>query len=199
MSSVLPASSAPLQAPGLGLRFSSLVYEVLVLFGVSLINGAIGALLQAITGDNQDTLSRFIAFGVFGLYFTWFWTRQGQTLPMQTWNIRVVTAQGEPLSIGRAVARFFAACLWVAPPALLMWVAHWARPGAKTAAAAAAPPGDLLTWVAGWSSWTGLLAVGIWGALYGLSALLQPQRQFWHDILVGTRLVRTPPRVRAPR
>ncbi len=171
---VMNTPPAGLQAPSLARRMSSLVYEVLVLFGVSLITGTIATVLQKLTGENQDGLSRLIAYGVYGIYFVWFWTRRGQTLPMQTWNIRVVSADGRPLDRRRAIVRYLAASLWVAPPALLAWVAHWTR-------------------------WQGLAVVGAWMVLYGLLALLHPQRQFWHDAIAGTRLVSTPPRQRAPR
>ena len=83
---------------------------------------------------------------------------------MQTWHIRVVTAQGEPLSQPRALARFVASCAWFAPAAALAALNHWTR-------------------------WQGLAAVGIGVVAYALLALLHPQRQFWHDALCGTRLI----------
>jgi uncharacterized RDD family membrane protein YckC len=158
----------PIKTPSLRRRFASVVYELLVMFGVGLVCGAIGAALLAIAGRPQDTLSEFIAFGVYGVYFSWFWSRHGQTLPMKTWHIKVVDTLGRPISRTRAVVRYLAATLWVAPAALL-W--H----------------GEHRLWV-----------IAAWGVLYGLSALLLPQRQFLHDLISGTRLIDVKPAVPQP-
>jgi uncharacterized RDD family membrane protein YckC len=158
----------PLVAPGLFRRMASFVYEGLLLFGIGLIPGALGAVFVAITGHphplQSDTALRAITLAIYAVYFSWFWSARGQTLPMQTWHIRVVTAQGQPLSQARALMRFVASCAWVAPAA---WVAS----------------------ANGWSRWQGLAAVGVGAVTYALLALAHPQRQFWHDALCGTRLI----------
>ncbi len=165
--SVVVTGSA-LKAPSLGRRMASFAYEGLLLFGIGLIPGAIGALLVALTGNQHpfqnDTALRVITLLIYAVYFTWFWSVRGQTLPMQTWHIRVVTDKGEHLSPWRALARFAASCAWFAPAALL----------------AAAN---------GWTRWHGLAAMGIGVVAYALLALAHPQRQFWHDALCGTRLI----------
>jgi uncharacterized RDD family membrane protein YckC len=107
---------------------------------------------------------RLITLLIYAVYFTWFWSARGQTLPMQTWHLRVVTAQGRSLSQARALARFVASCAWFAPAALVATINHWTR-------------------------WQGLAAVAVGVVAYALLALLHPQRQFWHDALCGTRLV----------
>ena len=154
--------------PSLTRRMASLVYEGLLLFGIGLIPGAIGALFVALTGQQhplQGELSlQIITVLIYAIYFGWFWSARGQTLPMKTWHIRVVTAQGRPLSQARALARFGASCAWVAPAVL---IAH----------------------LNGWSARATLAAVGVGVIAYALLALLHPQRQFWHDALCGTRLI----------
>jgi hypothetical protein len=40
---------------------------------------------------------------------------------------------------------------------------------------------------------TTLVAVGVGILGYAALALLQPQRQFWHDVVCGTRLISTRP------
>ena len=157
-----------LMAPSLMRRMASFVYEGLLLFGIGLIPGAIGALFFALTGQQHALQSelalQIIAVLIYAVYFGWFWSARGQTLAMKTWHIRVVTAQGQPLSQARALARFAASCAWVAPAVL---IAH----------------------LNGWSPRETLAAVGIGVVAYALLALLHPQRQFWHDALCGTRLV----------
>ncbi len=155
-------------APSLSRRMACFVYEGLILFGIGLIPGAIGALFVALTGHQHplqsDTALRVITFTIYAVYFTWFWSVRGQTLPMQTWHIRVVTAQGQPLTQPRALMRFIASCAWFAPAALLASVNGWTR-------------------------WQGLGAIAVGVVAYALLTLLHPQRQFWHDALCGTRLI----------
>jgi uncharacterized RDD family membrane protein YckC len=147
------------------------VYEALVLFGLGLIPGVVGAIFMAQTGHGSpwqsDTALRVFAFVFYGIYFAWFWSRRGQTLPMQTWRIRVETRAGKLPSQGLALARYVAAWVWIAPPALL---------------------GTAL----GWRPWPTLGAIGAWIVLYAALSWLHPQRQFWHDALCGTRLVPVP-------
>jgi len=46
---------------------------------------------------------------VAGAYFTWQWTRGGQTLPMKTWRLRVVSRGGGPITPRQAVLRYLSA------------------------------------------------------------------------------------------
>ncbi len=160
--------TATTAAPSLSLRMASFVYEGMILFGIGLIPGAIGALFVALTGHQHplqsDTTLRIITFMIYAVYFTWFWSVRGQTLPMQTWHIRVVNAQGQPLTQPRALMRFVASCAWFAPAAVLASVNGWTR-------------------------WQGLGAIAVGVIAYALLALLHPERQFWHDALCGTRLI----------
>lgn len=151
------------------------VYEGMILFGIGLIPGAIGAMFVALTGQTHplqsDSALRVIAFVIYGVYFTYFWSRRGQTLPMQTWHIKVVTASGDKLTQSRALLRYAAACAWFAPATLIAAFNQWSR-------------------------WEALAAVGIGVAAYALLALLHPQRQFWHDAVCATQLVDAKPEPR---
>ena len=162
------SAAAVTVAPSLKRRMASFVYEGLLLFGIGLIPGAIGALFIALAGHQHplqsDTALRALTLLIYALYFSWFWSARGQTLPMQTWHIRVVTAQGQPLTPMRALMRFVASCAWFAPAAAIATLNHWTR-------------------------WQGLAAVAVGVVAYALLALLHPQRQFWHDALCGTRLI----------
>ncbi len=144
------------------------VYEAMVLFGLGLIPGLVGAVFLAQTAQHHPLQSpealRVYAFVFYGIYFVGFWSMRGQTLPMQTWQIRLETIDGALPRQGRALVRYLAAWIWIAPPALLATALHW-------------------------TPWQSLGAVGAWIALYAALSLLHPQRQFWHDALCGTRLV----------
>lgn len=168
MSEGIEAGAALATAPSLSRRMASFVYEGLILFGILLIPAALGAALNALTGQQHplrfEALLPVISFVIYALYFTWFWSVRGQTLPMQTWRIRVVTTQGEPLSRSRALIRYVASYAWFAPAFLVATVNGWTF-GPKFA------------------------AIGVGVVVYALLALLHPQRQFWHDALCGTRLI----------
>ena len=160
--------AGPKPAP-LGRRMAAFVYEALLLFGLGLVPGALGALFFAQTGQRNplqsETALQVFALVFYGIYFVWFWSARGQTLAMQTWRIRLQTADGLPPGQGRALARYAACCaLWFALPALAAGAAHL-RPLAS------------------------LGLVGAWIVFYALLALAEPGHQFWHDRLCGTWLV----------
>ena len=167
--SVGPADGAPPRTPSLVRRMACFVYESMLLFGIGLIPGVVGAIFVAQTGQRHPlqgelTLQLF-ALMLYGIYFVWFWSARGQTLAMQTWNIRVETTSAEPLSQSRALARYALACLaWFAPATLAAAALHLAP-------------------------WPTLDLVGAGIGVYALTALLERDRQFWHDRACGTRLV----------
>ncbi|MDP2006743.1 MAG: RDD family protein [Rubrivivax sp.] len=159
-----PAAAAAV--PGLRRRLACFVYEGVLLFGVVMMAG----LVYGITTKQQHALIgttglQVFTFLVLGLYFVFLWSRTGQTLAMQTWHIRLVTRDGQPVGVLRALCRYLLAWLWFLPAlATVAW--SGLKGGGVTFAA-------LLT---------GVLA-------YAALAWLHPQRQFWHDAVCGTRLI----------
>ncbi len=170
MSSV-PVSTSPtalnspaLQAPTLTRRMACWLYEGMLMFGVVFIAGYLFSTLTQTRHalDNRHAL-QFFLFVVFGIYFAWFWSK-GQTLAMKTWDIRVVDAQGQPLSQARGLWRYVLSWLWFVPPLAVSWAQDVSG-------------GESLVLVCGW--------VAIWAIL----SRFHPQGQFWHDALAGTRLI----------
>lgn len=103
-----------ISAPGLWRRLLSMAYESLILFAVLFITGFIFHLAF------RDTASPYFrpAFQLYllvvaGGYFTWFWTHGGQTLPMQTWKLRVISKDGRPVSRKQAIARYLFAVIGI--------------------------------------------------------------------------------------
>ncbi len=154
-----PAPAAPLLLAPLGRRLSSLLYELVLLFGLMLVPAALGLLLR------NDTAMQVFSFVFFAIYFVWFWTTRGQTLPMQTWRIRLVRADGAPVGQGRALARYLAAFVGYLGPAFVVNHALDVHRGRA------------------------LWLYGAGAICWALLALLDRDRQFWHDRLCGTRLI----------
>lgn len=156
-----------MEAPSLARRMACWLYEGMLMFGVVFIAGYLfGTLSQTRNAmDNRHALQAFL-FVVFGIYLVWFWS-QGQTLAMKTWNIQVVDRVGQPITQARALLRYVLSWLWFLPA--LAAVAPFKLSGSES-----------VVIVFGW--------VVIWAIL----SRLQPQQQFWHDVLAGTRLVSKP-------
>jgi len=162
-----------LTAPSLRRRMACWLYEGLLLFGVLFISGYLfSALSQSRHAlDNRHGLQAFL-FLVVGIYFTWF-GHKGQTLAMKTWHIRVVDSQGHPLSQKRALLRYILSWIWFIPPLAIL------APMALTG-------GEIVVLSLGW--------VAVWAVL----SRFHTQRQFWHDVVAGTRLISAPP-IEAPK
>lgn len=152
--------------PTLARRMGCWLYEALLLAAIFMGWVVIQSLLAlAVPALNHPLLLQLGAMGVFALYCVGFWTGPtAQTLPMKTWGIRVLDAQGRRLGRLRALVRFALAWVWVAPFGL-----------------------QLTSAALGWGAMTALWL--LWVAAWALLAKLHPSGQFWHDALAGTRLV----------
>ncbi|MGH8684564.1 MAG: RDD family protein [Nitrosospira sp.] len=133
-----------ISAPEFWRRLVSMIYESLLLVAVLFIASFVFHLIF------RDTSSLFFrpAFQLYlllvaGTYFIWFWTHGGQTLPMQTWKFRVISADGNRLTLKQAVARYLFAVIGIL-----------------------------------------FLGCGVFWALF------DRDRQFLHDRLAGTRIVK---------
>jgi len=171
MSVAPPApADASLHAPGLYRRLACFVYEGVLLFGVLMIAGFLYSSLtqQRHALQGQWGLRAFI-FLVLAIYFAWFWSHGGQTVAMKTWHIRLVDAEGRPVTQARALLRYLLSWIWFVPALATAWLSGLHRGLPLTA----------------------ILSAGVAG--YALLSRLHPQRQYWHDVICGTRLIDTRP------
>ncbi|MBV2163522.1 MAG: RDD family protein [Comamonas sp.] len=163
MSASSPASRT-LAPAGLTRRMACWLYEGIVLFALMmvavLLQSALALLLPAL---NHPALLQATTLALWGAYFIYFWQR-GQTLPMKTWRITVLDAQGRPLSRARALTRYAFGWVWGLP--LLVQLTPWHL----TVQALA-------------------IALAAWVVLWMAASRLHPQGQFWHDAWAGTQLV----------
>lgn len=159
-----------LQAPPVKRRLAAFVYEGVLLFGVVMLAGFVYGVIT----DQRHALQgqrglQWAVFVVLGLYFAGFWSRQGQTLAMKTWHIRLVGHDGRPTGLWRAVARYLLSWIWFVP-ALVYVEIQGLRSGGMVSLA---------------------LLAGV--MVYAALSRFLPGRQFLHDCLCGTRLIDTRP------
>ncbi|UGQ44797.1 RDD family protein [Massilia endophytica] len=155
-------------APTVKRRLISMVYELLLAFAVLFLPFLV---FEVATGASHtpvvEHMRQALAFIVLGIYFIHQWSRKGQTLAMQTWRIRLVTAGGEALPLKMAVLRYLLSWMWVLPALVLDFALQLQR-------------------------WHALYAILGGIALWSLTAFFDRDRQFLHDKLAGTRLVQLP-------
>jgi uncharacterized RDD family membrane protein YckC len=103
-----------------------------------------------------------LLFAVVAAYFVWSWSDGRRTLPMKTWRLRIVLADGGAVPARTALLRYLAA--WIGPALALAAYIVLHRFGS----------GAHAVW---------LIAFGL------LWAFIDPERQFLHDRIAGTRIV----------
>ncbi len=103
-------------SPSLLRRLTAMLYDtLLVLALIAIVNGlALGVLVKA-TGGEQQILSAEMTQIVTTLsvvfFFSIFWVKNGQTLGMQTWRIKLVDFEGRPPTFGKSLLRCLGASL----------------------------------------------------------------------------------------
>jgi uncharacterized RDD family membrane protein YckC len=165
--------AAAQDAPGLWQRLAGMLYEGVLLFGLVVVVGLVYGVLTQQRHALQGALGlQALLFVALGVYFVGFWTHGGQTLAMKTWHLRLLRADGRPVTLAQAIARYLASWLWFLP-ALGGVALAGLRGSGPVAAALAANVGVIV-----------------------VLARLHPSRQFLHDLICGTRIVswRPPPR-----
>jgi len=107
---------APVGGPSASLmrRALALAYEAPLLFALFLASSLPVVMAHGADRIAARPLFQIYLFVVAAAYFIWQWHRGGQTLAMKTWRIRIVTREGAPLALPRALYRFLfalAGCL----------------------------------------------------------------------------------------
>lgn len=147
------------------------LYEGMLMFAVVFMAGwlfsTLGQMRNAM--DERRHLLQAFLFVVFGIYFTWFWSR-GQTLAMKTWGMRLLDRHGVAVSQPRALLRYLLSWIWFLPPLAALRLLPFKVSGGES-----------------------VVLIGGWVIVWALLSRFHPQRQFWHDAWAGTRLVPSRP------
>jgi uncharacterized RDD family membrane protein YckC len=166
-------TTIPPPRAGLARRLGAAAYDGLLLVAIVFVAsfialplvtpGHAGGAQALVVPDLAHRVVLFcLLFGIVAWYFTWSWTGGRRTLPMKTWRLGLALADGTPVSARTALLRFLCACI---------------GPGLAVLAYGALRP-------------YGLGAQAVWlVALNFLWAFVDPERQFLHDRLAGTRVV----------
>ncbi|OGT21654.1 MAG: hypothetical protein A2V90_06105 [Gammaproteobacteria bacterium RBG_16_57_12] len=111
-------------APGLMRRLFAAMYDSLLVFAFLLIATGTVLLLRSGNPIAPDTLwFSALLLAVCFVFFGFFWTRDGQTLGMRTWRIRVVQTDGRAITWQQALVRFLVAILsWLAGGLGFFWI-----------------------------------------------------------------------------
>jgi uncharacterized RDD family membrane protein YckC len=160
---------------GLARRLAATVYESLILATLALVLGFLLLPVMGLAGIPAATgrlallspvarATSFVAlFVLYAGYSVWLSSGGRRTLPMQTWRLALRTDNGAPPSAARALGRY---------------VAWWIGPACAIGAYLALRP-------LGYGRW----ALAAFAINYAW-ALIDADRQFLHDRIAGTRLVR---------
>ncbi|MGB5082434.1 MAG: RDD family protein [Burkholderiales bacterium] len=104
--------------PGIGRRMMSMLYESFLASAIAFLAAGV---FYWISGAHPSEAERHgfqvYLFAVLGLYFVACWSHGGRTLPMQTWKMRMMRENGQPVGPARALLRYLLA--W---PSLLLCV-----------------------------------------------------------------------------
>ena len=154
-------------------RLAAVAYEALLL--AALLFFATFVLSSIVAPGHTDTvralqlpdlMTRVVLFcalfAVAAFYFVWSWTGGRRTLPMKTWRMRIVDHNDAPATYKAALARY---------------LAGWIGPGLALVTYVLLKPYGL----------GGVAVVPL--ALNYLAAFVDPERQFLHDRIAGTRIV----------
>ena len=121
---------APAAAATLARRLGSASYEIVLLAAIVFAAGWIFLTIeQLLPRAVARPLLQLYLLAVCAVYFIYCWTHGGQTLPMKTWRIRVVTRSGGALSPSRAALRYLLAIASIALGGGGYWWALFDRDG----------------------------------------------------------------------
>ena len=121
-------------------RLAAMVYDSLLIFSILIVVGITTLPFTNGLGVSRDNIViRLYIFSALFVFLGWFWTHGGQTLGMRAWKIKLVQADGSPVSWPLALIYFLVSLpMWgflifviavnagmIPAPAFLAHTPHW--------------------------------------------------------------------------
>jgi len=119
-----PETANELEHASLGRRLAAMSYDALLCIALMMVttgiymatsNVILGAEAYKALNESGETINdpllSSILFTTLYFFFGYFWTRNGQTLGMQVWHIRIQTPDNKSISWTQALMRFLMACV----------------------------------------------------------------------------------------
>lgn len=165
----MPDNTAALTTtPTIKRRLISIVYESLLALAVLFLPFlAFELVVQGAHTPLTEHMRQCLAFLVMGAYFIHQWSREGQTLAMKTWRLKLVLPGHAHVPLRVAAYRYVLSWMWLLP-------------------------GILVSYALDLQHWQALSAVGIGMLAWSATALFTGNGQFLHDKLLGTQIVQLP-------
>ena len=160
--------AAPASIPTIKRRLVSMVYESLLALAVLFLPFLLFELaVQGAHTPLTEHMRQCLAFLVMGAYFIHQWSREGQTLAMKTWRLKLVLPGHGHVPLRMAAYRYLLAWMWLMP-------------------------GILVSYVLDLQHWQALSAIALGMLAWSSTALFTGNGQFLHDKLLGTQIVQLP-------
>ena len=106
--------------PALPRRLVAMLYDILLVLPLVMVSVAVVMGLRSLLGFGPSAegivrlnahLVQLIALLTVMAFFSWFWLKNGQTLGMQAWRIKLVGFNGQAPSAGQVILRCLGAAL----------------------------------------------------------------------------------------
>ena len=166
--------------PSLARRLASLLYELLLVGALLLTVSAVLTAVQAGLGKSAwlDILFQLVLVATLFGYFGYSWVKNGQTVAMKAWRLKLVDQHGALIGWRQAAVRYgVALALFIGLP--VVSYLSWARSYGHQ---------PVTLWLS-----------ALWCLMPFAAAYLDKDGLFLHDRLAGTRQILLPKRSRAAR
>ncbi|MGH1460616.1 MAG: RDD family protein [Neptuniibacter sp.] len=95
-------------------RLGAFIYDMMLIIALLMVSS--GAMLALNDGEAMDNSPYFAVyqsalFIIVYIFLAYFWTRNGQTLGMLAWRLRVQTTEGERLTLSKSLVRYLVGIL----------------------------------------------------------------------------------------
>jgi uncharacterized RDD family membrane protein YckC len=100
---------------GFGRRLMAALYDWLLVLAVMMIASVPLVAIDDNAVQPGNLLYQLALVALVAAFFVGFWTREGQTLGMRAWRLKLTQTDGSPVTVSQALLRFLCACVAALP------------------------------------------------------------------------------------